>query len=231
MTMIPETTETSTTPRMGLMAATLAHEIRNPLASICTNGETLRALMTDDDRKIRYVDSILNEVERLETLVASVLRFSGCRKLVESSVPMMRLTVDVLETVREQAEQQGVQLVVRGEECSAKGDGDLIERILDNLVRNALEAMTDSGTLTITIGTRSTGGVAVEVEDSGPGLPDPDAELVFEPFFTTRVRGMGLGLPLARKIAERHGGRLTARHATLGGAVFLLELPEDNRDD
>jgi two-component system sensor histidine kinase PilS (NtrC family) len=230
MTLITDDMKTSPAPT-GLMAATLAHEIRNPLASIATNGETLRALLPDGDGRTRYMDSILAEVERLETIVASVLRFSGCKRLATSSVALMRLAVEVLEKVKVRAERQGVQLVVRGAECVTRADRDLVERVLENLVRNALEAMSDGGTLTITVGTRAAGGIAIEVEDTGPGLPHEDPEHVFEPFFTTRTRGMGLGLPLARKIAERHGGRLSARHATHRGAVFLLELPEDDRDD
>jgi signal transduction histidine kinase len=219
--------ETRSAPRMGLLAATLAHEIRNPLASISTNGETLRVLLDADDTRTRYVDAILGEVERLETLVASVLRFAGRKKLLRRDVALGDVASDVLATFDSHASRQGVDLRLEGECPVVPGDRDLIERALDNLIRNALDAMPHGGRLTIRLGASADGGAALLVEDTGPGLPDDDA--VFEPFFTTRTRGVGLGLPLARQIAERHGGRLIARSTPGAGTSFRLELPGEER--
>jgi signal transduction histidine kinase len=214
-------------PRMGLLAATLAHEIRNPLASISTNGETLRALLGEGDAKVRYVDSILEEVERLEVLVSSMLRFAGRDRIRRHPVALRVLADDVLARAEVRARSRGVRTTLRGADVETPGDRVLLERLLDNLVRNAIDAMEDGGALTVTVRALPGGGASVEVADTGCGLPDD--EEIFEPFFTTKVRGFGLGLPLARRIAERHGGHLTARR-TDEGSTLRLELPGGGDD-
>lgn len=228
MTLTVDREPTQNAPRMGLLAATLAHEVRNPLASICANGETLRALLERDDTRTRYVDAILGEVERLETLVASVLRFSGRKKLLRRTVALRDLAAEVLGTFASRASRQGVVCSVDGESVRVVGDRDLLERAIDNLVRNALDAMTDGGRLTLVVSSDLGGGATLRIADSGPGLADEEA--VFEPFFTTRARGIGLGLPLARQIAERHGGSLAATSAPGAGTTFVLTLPGGDRD-
>ncbi len=225
MAVATETKTEMTAPRMGLMAATLAHEIRNPLASISTNGETLRAVLGDEANGIRYVDAILDEVDRIETLVSSVLRFAGREKLCRRPVSLAKLVDNVVERARPRARRQDVRLVLDGADLPVSGDADLLERLIDNLVRNALEAMTDGGDLRITISPRPDGHTRLEVADSGSGLPCSDPERLFEPFYTTRVHGMGLGLPLSRDIAERHGGSLEAHPGRERGCTLVLDLP------
>jgi two-component system sensor histidine kinase HydH len=211
---------------MGLLAATLAHEVRNPLASISTNGETLRAMLGESDARLRYVDSILDEVERLESVVSSMLRFAGRERLIRRRVELQDVVEAVLDRSRERAERQGVEVTTRGEPCRVTGDRDLLERLLANVVRNALDAMPDGGRLTLTLTAIPLGGAILEIADTGEGLPDIDE--VFEPFFTTRTRGVGLGLPLARQIAERHGGSLSALPVE-EGCTLRLVLPEVKR--
>jgi len=230
MAVATETKTEQTMPRMGLMAATLAHEIRNPLASISTNSEILRAVLGEGVRENRYVDAILSEVDRIETLVSSVLRFAGREKLCRRPVSLMDLANRVVERVTEWTRRQGVRLTLGGNDLCVDGDADLLERLIDNLVRNALEAMTEGGSLELTISPLSDGEVALTVRDTGPGLPSSDSEQVFEPFYTTRVHGMGLGLPLSRRIAERHGGTLDARAVETGGSMFTLVLPGGHRE-
>jgi two-component system sensor histidine kinase HydH len=230
MAVATETETLTSGPRMGLMAATLAHEIRNPLASISTNGETLRAVLGEDAGGLRYVDAILGEVDRIETLVSSVLRFAGREKLFRRPVSLAGLAHRVLERSRDRADRQGVRLALTGPDVRVDGDDDLLERLVDNLVRNALEAMPGGGELDVTIAPRATGGARIEVADTGAGLPPDDPECVFEPFYTTRIHGMGLGLPLSRRIAARHGGTLEARSRHPRGSRFVLELPGGTRE-
>jgi signal transduction histidine kinase len=107
----------------------------------------------------------------------------------------------------------------------------LIRQVFSNLLKNAIEAMGDRGTLTLVLSQEATNDfVSVLIEDTGPGLPAP-VEQLFEPTFTTKESGTGLGLAISRKIVEDHGGRLTARDAPGGGAVFQVDLPAGQPTD
>jgi two-component system sensor histidine kinase HydH len=206
---------------LGEMSAVLAHEIRNPLASLKGHAQLLVEHLPKESAAVRRAERVVDEAKRLEILTADLLDFAR-------SGPMDLSATDPSAMLRSAAERfPSVRIAV--DTTRAPEQWPLDERrfghgVLENLLRNAVQAspasrppearvFVDNGTLVFT------------VRDFGPGLPKGEEERIFDPFFTTRAQGTGLGLPLARRIVELHGGRIVASNAADSGAVFRIELP------
>ena len=206
---------------LGEMSAVLAHEIRNPLASLKGHAQLLVERMPNDSADRRRAERVVDEAKRLEVLTTDLLDFAR-------TGPMDLRPVDPVALVKSAAENfQQTAIAVDG--ATAPERWPLDERrfghgVLENLLRNAVQAspperppearvFMENGTLVFTI------------RDFGPGLPSGEEDRIFDPFFTTRTQGTGLGLPLARRIVELHGGHIAASNAPDSGAVFRIELP------
>ncbi|MEO1007043.1 MAG: ATP-binding protein [Planctomycetota bacterium] len=231
---------------LGEMAAGIAHEVRNPLAAIALHAEMLRADLEGSGdplaEQTETADKILRAARELDGVVGDVLRFA--RELspgiddADPAEPVHRAA----STCRILAEPAGVELEVRssaGEDASVRIDAGLIAQALINLVRNAIEAIADHGqpdsagdrrvTLRVAMGTDAALGrvVSYAVEDTGPGVAAETLERMFNPFYTTRQAGCGLGLAMVQRIADAHGGRVDAASPDAGGAVFTLTVPAE----
>lgn len=196
--------------KLGTMAATVAHEIRNPLAGVSAAVQVVASTLPPDDARRAALQKVQEQVQRLGNLVGDLLSLS-------KPITMNPREVDLAALVRTIADSEHGTVVVSGA-GSAMADGPLLTQALFNLIQNAWQA-----------GARS---VRVEVEDTtlrvvddGPGVPVELREKVFEPFFTTKTRGTGLGLPTARKIVEAMGGTLRICEHARGGGCFELQLP------
>lgn len=215
---------------LGEMAAGVAHEIRNPLGGIGLYASLLAKDLRGDGEKHVTAERILAGVKNLEAIVGDILMFAGgagprcgcaaaskiAEEVVALSAPQARLKRVRLESG---AALQGVEL-----DC----DERQISRALLNLVLNALDAVGEGGTVRIDAATdRRTEGLAgFVVEDDGPGIPPDQLDRIFNPFFTTKDTGTGLGLGIVHRIAEAHGGRITAVNRPEGGAKFTLYVPQ-----
>ncbi len=219
---------------MGELTASLAHELNQPLTGILTNAQAARRMLdaptpdlaelrailrdiVDDDRRaadvIQRMRDLLrkgeSEMERLDvnTLVRGILKLLGSDTVIRNVA--VELDLDARGTM-------------------VTGDRVQLEQVLLNLVLNALEAISEraGGERTVIVRTRNVDGQGVEVsvEDSGPGLRRGTHHMVFEPFYTTKRTGMGMGLALARSIVEAHGGKIWAEN-TAHGATFVFQLP------
>ncbi len=202
---------------LGEMSAVLAHEIRNPLASLKGHAQLLQEATDPASPQGAGIAQIVQEAERLEELTSSMLSFvrSGQIRPVQADLSMLWQRVRL---VRE----QGLTLEVDAAPATWHLDPDRILQVLGNLVDNAGQVCEH-----VTLRCRQAGGaLRIDVLDDGPGLPEGDPEDLFQPFRTTRVQGTGLGLAVARRIAEAHGGTLTAANRTgVPGACFTLLLP------
>jgi len=223
------------TKALGEMAQSVAHEIRNPLnlinLSVGFLGDKFQP--SEEGKSKEYgqlVKEIKGEVTRLNELVRSFLELGKPSKLHLEPYPVESLLQDVASLAGHQAGQRGVELARENETGTfvAFLDPAQIRIGLLNLVNNALEATPPGGTVTIRATAGSEDGkksLCLEVTDSGTGIPEENLGMIFEPYFTTKEGGMGIGLAIARRIVEDHGGRLDVENRHEGGALFRFCLP------
>ena len=209
------------------LATGVAHEIRNPLTAIkmlvqSTTSSDAGVTLPAEDLKI-----VEDQIRRMEQSVNSLLDFARPSRAERTPLVLQDLIPDVLRLLEGQAKKQHVRLefLSECEQLVLSADRAQIQQLILNLGLNALHAMPDGGKVTFQLATHGAGMACLQVSDSGSGIADDILNDIFEPFFTTRKQGVGLGLNICRRIAEDHGGSLTARNDSAGGAVFELCLP------
>lgn len=212
--------------------AGVTHELNTPLAALTSAGQNLAdGIIAAPEQVARYGSMIVKESRRLSNMVAQVLDFAG---LVAARAPRTRERVAVAELVEEGCRfVEGVQLDVDvpANLPQVEGDADALARAVQNLVTNAIKYGDGKW-----VGVRAAAeknGVAITVDDRGPGIAPHDLPHLFDPFFrgaatAERVRGNGLGLTLVRQIAVHHGGRVTVERRRGGGSSFTIHLPVAN---
>lgn len=208
---------------MGEMAAVLAHEIRNPLGVIKGRAQVL--LEDDGPPPAGALQALVDQSSRMERLVNSLLEFAHPAPPRPRQLDGEELLEQALEAVADTAVARQIALVSDAGGESITADPDQLHRALVNLLRNAMEASPDGSTVTVNLHTR--GGLSLlSVTDSGKGLPADLGDTIFKPFVTTRQEGSGLGLAIVRRIAEGHGGSVTAENVPDRGARITIQLPE-----
>jgi signal transduction histidine kinase len=219
---------------LGQLTAGLAHEIRNPLAVIKGSAETLtRRLESADPLTTELAGYISSEVNRLNTVVTRFLNFARPLKLERRPTQIPPLLDRALKVAGERWPEAEVEVTQEYSENLPEMivDPDLCEQAFVNLVLNAYEAMADTGgRLTVRVAAANSDGrrgVEVGIEDTGPGIPSELREQVFNPFFTTKKEGVGLGLSLVSKIVDDHRGWIRISSEPGKGACFRLFLPAE----
>ncbi len=209
------------------LATGVAHEIRNPLTAIkmlvqSTRSDHEMTTLRTEDLKI-----VEDQIRRMEKSVTSLLDFARPSPTERRPLIIREIIPDVIRLLEGQAGKQSVQLCLEDEagDLTVNADRDQLQQLLLNLGLNALSVMPNGGALTLAVKNHADGMVGVLVSDTGPGIPPDVIGNIFKPFFTTRKQGIGLGLNICKRIAEEHGGTLTAANAATGGAVFELCLP------
>jgi len=219
---------------LGQLTAGLAHEIRNPLAVIRGSAETLtRRLQSADPLTTEVAGYIMSEVNRLNTVVTRFLNFARPLKLEKSRTEIPPLLDRAIRVAGERWPEAKVEVVRHYADGlpEMNVDPDLSEQALVNLVLNAFEAMKETGgKLTLSVATASfdgRNGVEIDIEDTGPGIPPELREQIFNPFFTTKKEGVGLGLSQVSKIVDDHRGWIRLSSEPGKGACFRVFLPAE----
>lgn len=215
---------------LGEMAAGIAHEIRNPLASIQLYATLIEKDLADRPPQQELARKIGLAVRGLEGIVGDVLTFARELKLRRRPHEVSAMLDRAVEAVGPLVEQAKIEVryAVEPEGLTLDCDGELLHQALVNLVRNAAEAMEQTGgTLMLGAAEGDAGWVRVAVRDTGPGISDEAIDRIFNPFFTTRATGTGLGLAIVHRIIDAHGGSIAVENALDGGAVFTLSLPSE----
>ncbi|MCA9691436.1 MAG: ATP-binding protein [Nannocystaceae bacterium] len=205
---------------LGEMSAVLAHEIRNPLTSLKGHAQLLAEALPDDGRPRQKAERIVHEAVRLQDLTTALLDFAR-------SGEIRREPTDVVALIEDAASSAGTPCALTAEGAPERWPLDplRIHQVLLNLLKNARQADPD-GTPAVTVREHA-GALHITVRDHGDGIDPAMIERIFEPFQTSRVQGTGLGLSVARRVVELHGGTITAGDAPGGGAEFHLTIPRD----
>ncbi len=210
------------------MAGNLAHEIRNPLAGIAAMVELLSQETPDDQTK--SIQGILHGVRRIDKIVENLIVFSQPVVFHTVQCNFGDILKRAIETTRSQlgADNDRFDFRLSGplQPVYVQVDPVLMVQALQNMLRNAVEVMSDGGQVRLNFSHDvSNHKLMVIIEDEGPGLPQNDIEKPFYPFFTTKTYGMGLGLPTARLIIEKHGGTVSLQNRAPRGVEITLTLP------
>lgn len=207
---------------LGEMSAVLAHEIRNPLATVKGHAQLIAEKVRDDDVQGRWATMMIDHVLRLERLVNQLLDFSRTRVVrCEPVDPAVLLDEAGCELDRDR-----IDLDTSGAPDSFLLDPDRMNQVFVNVMQNALQASPAGEHIEV----RAVGegeALVVQVRDHGDGIPEDQLHRIFEPFHTKRIRGTGLGLTVAKRIVELHGGSISASNHPEGGAVFRIRVPKE----
>ncbi len=225
------------------LSASLAHEIKNPLASIRSAVEQLTRSSLDEPDRRTLQRLVLTESDRLSRLLSEFLDYSGLRIGSRKKVDLGKLVADCIAVVRQHPDSDGVDVRCEGMDRPARvdGDSDLLHRAVFNLVLNGVQYAGPGGHVTVSVADvedqpnpRGTGirhPVSLRVRDSGPGVDPEVQERIFDPFFTTRPGGSGLGLAVVYRAVEAHEGAIFVDRSAEGGAEFVIYLPAAEGSD
>ncbi len=217
---------------LGQLAAGVAHEIRNPLNAISMASQRLQREYSpqgEEKKKDFYhiTKIIRDEIRRLNGIIEEFVTFFRSRRLElrdHSIVDVLQKIVDLME---EEVKARGITIktVWNGNDALVPMDVDKLEQALYNIFKNGMESISGDGTITVSVKPDGTDKVSVEVSDTGPGLTPEEVDRIFNPEYTTKEKGLGLGLPLAHEIIRGHRGEIRVKSKPGSGTIFEVLLP------
>jgi len=217
---------------LGQLAAGVAHEIRNPLNAISMASQRLkREFMPADEDKIKEFQTlagvIRDEIRRLDGIIEEFLTFSKSRRLELHEYPVAEVLQKIVNLIREEATLKGITLETRYKDNPAiiPMDVDKLQQAILNLVKNAMESISGEGTVRILVDSSGKNRVVIKISDNGCGMTSEEVERIFNPEYTTKEKGLGLGLPLAHEIIRGHGGEIRVLSQPGSGTTFDIILP------
>jgi two-component system sensor histidine kinase PilS (NtrC family) len=212
---------------IGRMAASIAHEIRNPLASMRGSIQMLRSEMDDESSQTELMEIILRESDRLNRIITDFLSYARPRSIAQSRVDvgdLLHQTFALLQHSPEISSTQSIEEELPTEPAITEGDAGQLKQVFWNLARNALQAMPNGGTLCARVETNSHNRLRIAFSDTGRGMSPEQVEHLFEPFSST-TGGTGLGLSIVYQIIRDHGGTINVRSLVGQGTTITIELP------
>lgn len=216
--------ERQTLARIGELAAIVAHEVRNPLAAIRGVVEVIQTRFAPESSERKVLGDLLTRVDGLDHLVGDLLVYARPAPPVFRRAHILGLVADTIALLSNDPVTTPIRFEVSGEDAELWVDSGQLSRTLLNLLTNAAQAMRYQGVVRIA-GQRAGRRYRLTVTDAGPGMPADVRERCLEPFFTTKTRGTGLGLPIAKRVVDEHGGSLTISSVVGVGTEVTIELP------
>ncbi|MCB2229919.1 ATP-binding protein [bacterium] len=210
---------------VGQIAAGMAHEIKNPLASIKGAVEILCEDGTSEEDKAEFQAIVLKEVKRINASVTDFLEFARPSETTLAVLNLADVVRSSLKQIQPQALRRDIRIISHVEDpVIVMADEEKIHQVMLNLLLNAVDASPDESNVTISLGTEESD-ARITIEDSGNGISEENVSKIFEPFFTTKSTGTGLGLAIAKSIVERHKGCIKLENNTSRGARAEIKLP------
>jgi signal transduction histidine kinase len=215
---------------LGTLTGGLAHEIKNPLSTVQLNLQLLREDLSHDNpafsRLSNRLQTVQKETSRLREILDDFLRYAGRIELDRKPTELNQLLDELVDFFSPQASLQRVQLRLRKSESPviAAIDPKLIKQAVLNLMINGMQAMPNGGEMILTVSNHDTEAI-IDIIDTGSGIPPEAQAKIFQAYYSTKKGGTGLGLAMAKRIAEEHGGRLSVASEMGKGSDFSLHLP------
>lgn len=210
----------------GRIAASIAHEIRNPLSNVSMSVQQLKAAFSEEGPWARHIEIIIRNTERINFLITELLNCARPPKLNIQPHDIHEILEGVLESIKTKVLSQKIEVRKRFFPGLSviNGDKEQINRVFSNVMINALESMPDGGRMTIATGIEGKFFV-VRIRDTGEGIPEEDIIRIFDPFFSTKTSGVGLGLSITYGIVVSHGGTIGVESERKKGTLFTISLP------
>jgi signal transduction histidine kinase len=211
----------------GRLAASLAHEINNPLQAIHNSLQLMLMFQLEMEEQREYLQIAEEEIERLMGLVSSILEFARPPRRETQPTNLNDIAARVLTLANKYLQHRriAVKRELSPDLPNTLGAADELEQVFINLVLNAVDAMPDGGTLSVSSWQDEDGSAAMAFADTGHGIPAEHLDRIFEPFFSTRDEGTGLGLSVSYNVIERHKGEITVESTVEKGSTFTVRLP------
>ncbi len=208
--------------------SSVAHEIKNPLTGIAAGVQYLARKLPSDLADGDTLGFILDEIDRLNRIVEDLYRIARPSELVISQIDLRQVISKSLLSLSELLLRKQIKVIqdFPDQIPQIMADADRLQQILVNIIKNAIEASPERGLLTISVKVCDKR-VIISIRDQGSGIPEEISERLFEPFYSTKQGGTGLGLCISKRFIEQHGGRLSYRNSEEGGAEFIIELPTE----
>jgi signal transduction histidine kinase len=223
---------------LGHLAAGVAHEIRNPLNAISMASQRLkREYVPADDEKSREFHTlagvIRDEIRRLDGIIEEFLTFSKSRRLELHEYPVTDVLQKIVNLMREEAASKGITIETRFSDSPAiiPMDMDKLQQAFLNFIKNAMESISGEGSIVIAVGPSGKDRISVKISDTGCGMTSEEVDRIFNPEYTTKEKGLGLGLPLAHEIVRGHGGEIRVISGPGSGTTFEIILPSGKVND
>lgn len=212
---------------LGEMVAGVSHEIKNPLGIIQSTSELLTSMPNADEKQKRLSSVITEESIRLNRIVTDFLEFARPHKLNLDECHIEEVIRKNISFFKPELEGKGIVVYDKMNDRSFKiqADDDLLYRALMNILLNSIQAIENPGSITVNV-EEEKGGYRIEIEDTGSGISKENMKKIFNPFFTTKDKGTGLGLPIVRKIIEGHQGRIEVESQAGSGTKVIIRLPK-----
>ncbi len=210
---------------LGQFSGSISHELRNPLGVVDSSVYYLRTKLKGADEKVQeHLDRIKSGVDSSTAIIESLLNLTRMKEPQLSRLDLAAITSDAIA-----ASKVPVKVKVKRDfpeqEVTVNGDGEQLRMAFKNIIKNAVEAMDGKGTLKITVGADADGQAEVSFADSGPGVAQEDLDKIFQPLFSTKAKGIGFGLSIAKMIIDKHGGTIEAKTEPGKGTNIIMRLP------
>jgi two-component system sensor kinase FixL len=216
--------EQSALARLGEMAAMIAHEVKNPLAGMRGAVQIIGGRMPDTNPDKPMMGEIVRRIDSLDRMMKDLLVYARPPKPRRSPTDVVPLLAATANLLKQDDSAKHVAVDIMGAAPPVDADGEMLKMVFHNLLINGAHAMNGGGTIRVTVNSEG-GQCRIAVADDGPGIPADDRQKIFIPFFTTKRRGTGLGLPTAKRFIEAHDGRISVDCPASGGTTVTIQLP------